>query len=126
MAQQIADLLEWNAALHHPASHGVPENMGAAHTLLQTATRSGITNCVTDNIQIGCGIKRWSMANKYLAPCSVWTPTLQVLGDRVAGQSWKRDDVDPFALAVYRQCSISPVDIIETQTCHFRAPQAKI
>nr|WP_238587444.1 hypothetical protein [Cupriavidus sp. IDO] len=125
MAQQVSDLLERRATLHHAAGRGTSENMRTPNALLQVAAFGGVA-CVANDIQTCRCIDWWAMAHEQLAASRRGTVVAQIICNRLACRPWKWQDVDPLALAVNAQRAGPPVHIVQLQVCHFCATQAQV
>src|ERR1700728_2334803 len=64
MAQQVGDLLESSAALHHPARNRVSQDMGSTNTVFEATAPGGVANGIADDVQVGWRIVRRPMSHE--------------------------------------------------------------
>ena len=82
MAQQIGDLLESGAALHHPTGNRMSQDVGSANTVLKATAPSGVANCIADDVHVGRRIVGRPMTYEQLAPGRLWPSVTQIVHNR--------------------------------------------
>jgi hypothetical protein len=64
MAQQIGNLLESGATLHHPAGNRMSQDVGSANTVFEATSAGSVANGIANDVEVGRRIVGRPMSHK--------------------------------------------------------------